>query len=72
MLKAWRMKLNYLGEIKDMSALDRYLSNDRHQSLQVITIIMIGKVPAILEIIQKESSYVRLSLKALDALRPPS
>ena len=37
MLKAWQMNLNYLGEIKDMSALDRYVSNDRHQLLEVIT-----------------------------------
>ena len=36
-LKAWRMKLNYLGGIKDTSALNRYVSNDRHQLLQVIT-----------------------------------
>ena len=101
-LKAWQMKLNYLGEIKDTAVLDRYVSNDRHQLLQVITwfecnfkqintsqpsddlwksldgfrwcqslvvfendLIIIGKVPAILESIQKESYYLWLSSEGL-------
>ena len=82
-LKAWRMKLNYLGGIKDTSALNRYVSNDRHQLLQVITwfkcnfkqislmsvvfandLVIIGKVPAILKSIQKES-YLRLCSEGL-------